>query len=81
MTTLSIPANVTVVANNNTETGHVWTVQFEGGERATVTATNNPNGTVTFRVVEIFAFFTTDQAEIEQMIVDFAEKGNWEQEK
>lgn len=78
---LQIPNSATFVANNNTETGHVWTVQFEGGVRATVTATNNPNGTVTFRVLEVFHFFTSNQAEVEAMLANFAEVGNWEQEK
>jgi len=78
---LQIPNSCTFVANNNTETGHVWVIAFAGGERATVTATNNPNGTVTFHILEIFAFFSTNKAEIEGMLQDFADNGNWEQEK
>ena len=76
-----IPNSCTFVANNNTEIGHVWTVQFKGGERATVTATNNPNGTVTFRIVEVFQWFSSNQAEVEGMLQDFADNGNWVQEK
>jgi len=78
---LEVPASVTFVANNNTRTGHIWTVQFEGGERATVTATHNPNGSTTYRILEIIQFFTLDKSEIEEMIAQYAEVGNWEQEK
>lgn len=81
MTKLQIPNTCTFVNSNNTADGHIWGIQFEGGERATVTATNNPNGTVTYRILEIFGFFTTNLPEIEGMLVKYAEVGNWEQEK
>jgi len=76
-----IPNTCTFVANNNTDTGHVWTVRFFGGERCTVTATTNPNKTVTYRILEIFDFFSTTKEEIEGMVANFAAEGNWEQEK
>ena len=79
--TLQIPNTATVVVNNNTEIGHVWTIQFAGGERATVTATDNPNGTTTYHLLEVFAFWTTHLPEIEDMLAKYAEEGNWEQEK
>jgi hypothetical protein len=78
---IQIPNTATFVANNNTETGHVWTIQFEGGERATVTATNNPNGTITYHILDIMAFWTTDLNEINGMLAKYAVEGNWEQEK
>jgi hypothetical protein len=78
---IQIPNSCTFVANNNTDTGHVWTIQFAGGERATVTATNNPNGTVTYRILEIFDFFAPEIQEIEGMLAKYAAEGNWEQEK
>ena len=78
---LNIPNSATFVANNNTENGHVFVIQFAGGERATVRARNNENGTTTFYIEEIFSFWTTQQAEIEGMLAQFAEVGNWEQEK
>lgn len=77
---LQIPATATFVADNNTPTGHVWTIQFEGGERATVTAIHS-EFTTTYRIQEIFAFWTHERAEIEQMLAAYAVKGNWEQEK
>ena len=77
----NIPSTCNFVASNNTETGHVWTVQFAGGERATVTATNNPNKTVTYRILELMFWFCSDRAETEAMIAQYAEVGNWEQEK
>lgn len=78
---LQIPKSANFVANNNTDTGHVWTVQFAGGERATVTATNNDNGSTTYRLLEVFSFWSTNRAEIEDMLANYAEVGNWEQEK
>ena len=79
---LKIPVTAIFVANNNTPTGHVWTIQFAGGERATITSTDNPNGfTTTYRIDEIFDFWTHERAEIEAMLVQYAKVGNWEQEK
>jgi len=78
---IQIPNSCTFVANNNTETGHVWTIQFDGGERVTVTATNNPNGTITYHILEVFKYWSTDITEIEGMLAQYAEVGNWEQEK
>lgn len=40
----------------------------------------NPNGSTTFRIPQVFDFWTTDKAEIELMIAHFALHGNWEQE-
>lgn len=77
---LRIPTSATLVSDNNTPTGHVWTIQFAGGERATVTAIHN-EFTTTYRIQELFAFWTPDRGEIEQMLAAYAVKGNWEQEK
>ena len=81
MTELQIPNTCNFVANNNTDTGHVWTVQFEGNERATVTATNNPNGSTTYHILEVMHWWTTQQDEVESMLADYAANGNWVQEK
>ena len=81
MKNLIIPKSCTFVANNNTAEGHVWTIQFDGGERATVTAVLNSNGVTTYRILEIFGFWSTVRSEIETMLAKFAEVGNWEQEK
>ena len=78
---LEIPNSATFVANNNTQTGHVWVIAFAGGERATVTATHNENGSTTYHVLEVFSFWSTQKDEIEGMLANYAEVGNWEQEK
>jgi len=47
----------------------------------TVTETKNPNGTTTYRVSALVNWFTTDRAEVEQMMAQYAEVGHWEQAK
>lgn len=78
---LQIPNSCTFVANNNFFGGHVWTIQIEGGDRVTVIANNNLNGTITYQIEGLFHWFTTDVVELEALIAQYAEVGNWEQEK
>ncbi len=80
--TLQIPNSCTFVANNNTTTGHVWTVQFEGGERVTVVATNNPtNGTTAFTIDKLINWWGINYNEVEEMLLRFATQGTWDTRK
>lgn len=81
MTELKIPNSCTFVANNNTETGHVWTVQFEGGHRTVVEAVYNVNNTTTYYIEDIIMWWTLNQADVEEMLARFAAQGNWDTRK
>ena len=80
MHTLQIPDSCYLANSNVTATGHAWGIEFESGDRATVTATDNPNGSVTYRIQEIIHWFG-HQIDAEEMIAKYADQGNWEQEK
>ena len=83
MTQLQLPETVKVIAHSEKldKTGHVWTVEFSSGHRTVFTSTHNPNETTTFHLLEVFGFWTTQQAELEAMLANYEVVGNWEQEK
>jgi hypothetical protein len=59
-----------------------WVIAFPGQDNlVTVTATANPNGTVTYRIDRLINWFCTNVVEVEAILQDYADKGNWEQEK
>ena len=47
----------------------------------TVSETKNPNGTTTYRISALVNWFTTNRDEVEQVMAQYAEVGNWVQEK
>ena len=82
MNELKIHNSCTFASNNNTETGHVWTVQFAGGERVTVTAINHPiNKTTTFTIDKLINWWGINYSEVEEMLHRYATQGNWDTRK
>jgi len=44
----------------------------------TITETNNPNGTTTYRIPALIMWWTTDRAEAEAMVDLYNRTGSWE---
>ena len=44
----------------------------------TITKTNNPNGTTTYRITGLNHWWTTDAAEADRMVTLYNDTGSWE---
>lgn len=60
---------------------YVYELRFSNDDTATLTATVNPNGSVTWRIEEVFHFFTTQPHEIEEMVALYEAEGVWGKEQ